>query len=77
MRILKIHFFSQFISGTACGRKVKSFANRFFLPCSTPMPSLEKILEHGLTAGQIKHGLTLTSDVFVNSRPICFKCHFR
>ena len=62
MHILKIHFFAQFqkdhISGTACARKVKFFANRFFFILFYPMPSLEKILEHGLTVCQIKHGLT-------------------
>ena len=60
MHTLKIHFLVQFLkghnSGTACAGKVKFFANRFFLLCSTSMPSLEKILEHGLTACQIKHG---------------------
>ena len=65
MHILKIHFFAQFlkrhISGRACARKIKFFANRFFLLCSTHKPSLEKILEHGLTACQIKQGLTLMS----------------
>ena len=39
MRILKIHFLAQFqtdhISETACAKKVKFFANRFFLLCST------------------------------------------
>ena len=57
MRILKIHFFAQFlkvhISETACARKVKFFCKHVFLICSTPMPSLEKILEHGLTACQM------------------------
>ena len=66
MRILKIHFFSQFwkghISGTACARKVKFFGKQFFLLCSIPMSSLEKILEHGLKARQIRHGLTRKRD---------------
>ena len=40
MRILKIHFFVQFlkcyISGTDCARKEKFFANRFFYSVLLP-----------------------------------------
>ena len=38
------------------------FYKPVFLVCSTPMPSLVKILEHGLTAHQIKHRSTHMTD---------------
>ena len=39
--------------------KGEIFCKQAFTLSSTPMPSLE-ILEHGLTARQVKHGLALT-----------------